>query len=430
MDDSPMQVADLPSNEQARLDALYELRLLDTPQEDRFDAIAQLAASIFNVPVAFVSFIDHHRQWFKAKVGFDLCETSRDYSFCSYAILQDQPLIIPDATRDQRFADNPFVKNEPFLRFYAGESLKAAGGERIGTLCIADVKPRSFSEADAEILRQLGALAERELKAGDLIDAQSEVLEVQSELLKTQTRLREELNAAAGYVLSQLPAPLQQPLDVDWRFIPSEDIGGDGLGYHFIDSNRFAFYLLDVCGHGVAPALMSISLLSILKSHSLLGVDFTDPASVLVALNRDFPMQRHGNRFFTICYGVIDLLEEKLVYSNAGHPPAVLVPDTGASQRLESIGIPIGCSPTASYENRACAFRKGDILYLFSDGAFEARGSARSFDVFEQFLARTRGDAGTSLDEIVKGLKPLNGSTHFSDDVTIMRLAYGQADSQ
>jgi phosphoserine phosphatase RsbU/P len=159
-------------------------------------------------------------------------------------------------------------------------------------------------------------------------------------------------------------------------------------------------------------------------------VDFTDPASVLVALNRDFPMQRHGNRFFTICYGVIDLLEEKLVYSNAGHPPAVLVPDTGASQRLESIGIPIGCSPTASYENRARAFRKGDILYLFSDGAFEARGSARSFDVFEQFLARTRGDAGTSLDEIVKGLKPLNGSTHFSDDVTIMRLAYGQADSQ
>ena len=419
-----MQLADLPSNEQARLDALYELRLLDTPQEERFDAIAQLAASIFNVPVAFVSFIDHHRQWFKAKVGFDLCETSRDYSFCSYAILQDQPLVIPDATRDERFAENPFVKNEPYLRFYEGESLKAAGGERIGTLCIADVKPRNFSKADVEILGQLGAIAERELKASDLIDAQSEVLEVQGELLKTQTRLREELSAAAGYVLSQLPAPLKQPLDVDWRFIPSEDIGGDGLGYHFIDPNRFAFYLLDVCGHGVAPALMSISLLSILKSHSLLGADFTDPASVLTALNRDFPMQRHGNRFFTICYGIIDLLEEKLVYSNAGHPPAVLVNDTGASQRLESIGVPIGCSPTACYENKTCAFRKGDSLYLFSDGAFETRGSARSFDAFERLLARTRGDAGTSLDEIVTGLKPLVGNTHFGDDVTIMRLAY------
>jgi phosphoserine phosphatase RsbU/P len=424
MVDFPMQVAALPSNEQERLEALYELRLLDTPQEERFDAIAQLAASVFNVPVAYVSFIDHHRQWFKAKVGFDLCETARDYSFCSYAILQDQPLVIPDATKDARFAENPFVKNEPFLRFYAGEPLKAAGGEKVGTLCIADVKPRDFSESDMDILRQLGAMTERELNTGDLIDAQSEVLEAQSQLLKTQTRLKEELNAAAGYVLSQLPPPLKQPLDVDWRSIPSEDIGGDGLGYHFMGPNRFAFYLLDVCGHGVAPALMSISLLSILKSQSLHGVDFSDPASVLGALNRDFPMNQHGNRFFTIWYGILDLPEGKLTYSCGGHPPAVLIKKGGALQRLESGGIPIGCAPMACYENKVCDFQEGDILYLFSDGAFEVRGVAGALEAFELLIARTHGDAGTSLDEIVTGLTPLPGSSRFGDDVTIMRLAH------
>ena len=419
-----MQAAPLPSNEQERLEALYELQLLDTPQEERFDAVARLAATVFNVPIAFVSLIDRHRQWFKAKVGFNLCESSRDHSFCSHAILQDQPLVIPDTAEDPRFADNPFVTEPPFLRFYAGDPLKAASGANVGTLCIADQKPREFSENDLEVFRQLGALVERELKTSDLIDAQSELLEAQKRLLTTQRRLREELNAAATYVLSQLPAAMKEPVEVDWRFVPSEDVGGDGLGYHFMDENRFAFYLLDVCGHGVAPALMSISLLSILRSESLQGADFNDPASVLRALNREFPMDRHGNRFFTIFYGVLDLVEKRLVYSSAGHPPAVLIERGGALQRLTSDGMPIGCVPTAVYENRACDFRLGDILYLFSDGAFEVRGAQGSLEAFELLLSRTDGDAANSLDQIMGELTRLTGGSTFRDDVSILRLAH------
>ena len=419
-----MQVAPLPPNEQERLEALYELRLLDTPQEERFDAVARLAASVFNVPIAFVSLIDRHRQWFKAKVGFNLCESSRDHSFCSHAILQDQPLVIPDTTKDERFADNPFVTEPPFLRFYAGDPLKAASGANVGTLCIADQKPREFSENDVELLRQLGAMVERELKTNDLIDAQSELLEAQKQLLKTQRRLREELNAAAAYVLSQLPASMKESLDIDWRFIPSEDVGGDGLGYHFIDENRFAFYLLDVCGHGVAPALMSISLLSILKSESLHEADFNNPASVLRALNREFPMDRHGNRFFTIFYGVIDLLERKLVYSSAGHPPAVLIERGGTIRRLTSKGMPIGCAPTAVYENEPRSFHQGDILYLFSDGAFEIRGAQGSYEAFELLLSRTHGNATNSLNQIMGELTLLAGNSTFRDDVSIIRLAF------
>jgi phosphoserine phosphatase RsbU/P len=420
-----MQIAALPSNEQERLEALYELRLLDTPPEERFDAVVRLAATAFGVPVAFVSLVDRHRQWFKAKVGFELCESPRDQSFCSHALLQDQSLIVPDATKDERFADNPFVKNEPYLRFYAGEPLKAAGGEKVGTLCIADIKPRDFSENDAKLLRQLGAMTERELKTSDLIDAQSEALEVQRQLLKTQDRLRDELNAAAKYVLSQLPPAMKEPLDVGWRFIPSEDLGGDGMGYHFIDENRFAFYLLDVCGHGVAPALMSISLLSILKSQSLPGIDFGDPALVLSALNVDFPMSRHGNRFFTIWYGILDLRTRKLTYSSGGHPPAVLIRSDRSAQRLHNKGIPVGCSSTAIYENEVCGFDTADILYLFSDGAFEVRGADHPLESFELLLVRTQGEAGAALDSILSQLKLFPDGPHFGDDVTILRVSYG-----
>ena len=149
-----------------------------------------LAARLFGVPIAFVSLIDRDRQWFKAKVGFDLCESSRQASFCAHAILQDEPLVIPNALLDPRFADNPFVATEPFLRFYAGHPLRAPKGEKVGTLCIADTKPHDFSAGELDLLRQLGTMVERELRMSDIIDAQSELLVVQKELLSTQRRLR------------------------------------------------------------------------------------------------------------------------------------------------------------------------------------------------------------------------------------------------
>lgn len=133
-----MLVAPFPENEHKRLNALYALRLLDTAPEERFDSITHLAAEVFDVPIAFVSLIDRERQWMKSKVGLSVCETSREFSFCSHAILGEDAMIIPDAQQDPRFADNPLVTGDPFLRFYAGQPLRAPGGEKIGTLCIAD----------------------------------------------------------------------------------------------------------------------------------------------------------------------------------------------------------------------------------------------------------------------------------------------------
>src|SRR4051812_35335530 len=115
-----MPAALLPENERERLDALYALRLLDTPQEERFDVVTRLAAELFQAPIAFVSLIDRERQWFKSRVGLEVCESSRGESFCAHAILQEEALVIPDTLADARFASSVFVTGAPHLRFYGG----------------------------------------------------------------------------------------------------------------------------------------------------------------------------------------------------------------------------------------------------------------------------------------------------------------------
>ena len=152
--------------ERARIEALRALRILDTPPEPRFDRLTRLAADIFDVPIALVSLVDEHRQWFKSCQGMNLCETSRAESFCSHAI-QAPPgavLIVPDATQDPRFADSAMVTASDGVRFYAGAVLTTPSGQNLGALCIKDRVPRTFSEADARRLRQLADLVTEQIE--------------------------------------------------------------------------------------------------------------------------------------------------------------------------------------------------------------------------------------------------------------------------
>jgi GAF domain-containing protein len=158
-----MQAAPIPANDAERLQALRELLILDTPPEERFDKIARFAAEEFEVPTALVSLVDEQRQWFKARVGFPLCESPRETSFCGHAILQDDLLIIEDALLDPRFADNPLVIAEPFVRFYAGAPLRLPGGAAVGTLCLLDSKPGRLDVYGRAILGTLRDLVVEEL---------------------------------------------------------------------------------------------------------------------------------------------------------------------------------------------------------------------------------------------------------------------------
>ena len=183
-----MQEPALPANEAGRLAALYALRILDTPPEERFQRIIRTAQRLFDVPMVFLSLVDQERQWFKAQVGLDERETPRQTSFCGHAILQEDPLVIPNAKEDPRFADNPLVTQEPHIRFYAGHPIQSAEGYKLGTLCIIDNKPRQITPEELEALRDLALMAESELNAVELNQALTSMREAEEKRRESEIR--------------------------------------------------------------------------------------------------------------------------------------------------------------------------------------------------------------------------------------------------
>jgi GAF domain-containing protein len=153
-----------PPEETARLAALARYEVLDTPPEPAFDDVVRLAASVCDTPIALVSLVDEARQWFKARLGLDVEETPRELAFCGHAILEDRVLVVDDAARDSRFADNPLVTREPRIRFYAGAPLETPDGYRIGTVCVIDRQARFLDDEQLASLQALARLAVDELE--------------------------------------------------------------------------------------------------------------------------------------------------------------------------------------------------------------------------------------------------------------------------
>ncbi|POZ61961.1 GGDEF domain-containing protein [Chromobacterium alticapitis] len=171
-----MLAAPIPENEQQRLESLRRMQILSTPNEEAFDRIVRLSKRLFRVPIAVISLIDEHRQWFKSCSGLELRQTERRTSFCGHAILSDELLVVPDASRDERFHDNPLVTGAPGIAFYAGRPIKNWEGFRIGTLCVIDTQPRQLSADDRQSLDDLGAWVEMALANRQLGEAQAEIV--------------------------------------------------------------------------------------------------------------------------------------------------------------------------------------------------------------------------------------------------------------
>lgn len=193
-------MAPIVKSEAQRLKVLWQYDVLDTVPEEVFDDLTELAARICEAPIALISLIDEDRQWFKAKVGVSLSETSRDISFCAHAIKQQDLFIIPDATQDARFANNPLVISDPKIRFYAGAPLITPDGYALGTLCVIDKVPRELRMEQKQALRVLArhVMTQLELRrhARELSDAHEAKAATNEELEKLQAenaKLKREL---------------------------------------------------------------------------------------------------------------------------------------------------------------------------------------------------------------------------------------------
>lgn len=154
----------VPTNESERVRALYDLDILDTPSEERFDRITRLASQLVRAPIVLISLVDDDRQWFKSRVGLEARETPRDMAFCTHAIMDSKVFVISDAMEDDRFRDNPLVTGDPSIRFYAGAPLTLSDGVQIGTLCAIDTKPRELTSEQEEALQDLSRIVVDELK--------------------------------------------------------------------------------------------------------------------------------------------------------------------------------------------------------------------------------------------------------------------------
>jgi sigma-B regulation protein RsbU (phosphoserine phosphatase) len=255
-------------------------------------------------------------------------------------------------------------------------------------------------------------------------------------LLESQKRLASEVKQAANYVQSLLPEKLKVKegnVATDWRFVPSAELGGDSFGYHWLDDDHFAFYLLDVSGHGVGAALLSVSAMNALRSQALPNVNFREPGRVLFGLNNAFQMDQQNGLYFTIWYGVYHKPTRRIDYSGGGHPPALLMtgPDADHAELkvLDAQGPMIGALPDLEYDSASVSLEAFSRLYLFSDGAYEIEKSDGSMWPFSEFLAfMGQGPhnlaMGETMDRLIAHDRQLMGRDEFADDLSIVELVF------
>jgi len=253
-------------------------------------------------------------------------------------------------------------------------------------------------------------------------------------LLESQKRLANEVKQAANYVQSLLPEKLRKgPIQTDWRFVPSAELGGDSFGYHWLDDDHFAFYLLDVSGHGVGAALLSVSAMNALRSQALPNTDFRQPSQVLFALNNAFQMDQQNGLYFTIWYGVFHKPSRRVDYSGGGHPPALLLGGVTADQAklhvLDSKGPMIGALPDLEYESGSTTLDAFAKLYVLSDGAYEIEKADSTMWPFNEFLAfmeqgPQEGLETSKMDQLIAHGRALMGKDEFADDLSIVELVF------
>ena len=215
---------------------------------------------------------------------------------------------------------------------------------------------------------------------------------------------------------------------------PVAPLGGDSFGYHWLDDEHFVVYLLDVSGHGVGAALLSVSVLNVLRSRSLPNTDFRQPSAVLKSLNDTFPMEQQNGMYFTIWYGVYNKTRHQIAFSSGGHPAAILMsgdsPQNAAIRELQTDNCMIGAFPDVDYETETVDLQAFNKLYIFSDGSYEIfrpDGQLWRYQDFVELVAKPPTPGVKDVVRILAGCRAINGSDNFQDDFSLLQLVIQRA---
>jgi sigma-B regulation protein RsbU (phosphoserine phosphatase) len=251
-------------------------------------------------------------------------------------------------------------------------------------------------------------------------------------LAESERLMAEELAQASRYVQSLLPAPLEGEVRTRWRFVPSTQLGGDIFGYHWLDADHLAVYLLDVSGHGVGSSLLAVSAANLLASQALPDIDFRDPGKLLSRLNDVFQMEKQNGKYFTIWYGVYRKKDRSLAYCNAAHPAPLLWtgPTLDASQLtlLKSSDPVIGMLPAGMpFETRTVQLGAEALMLVYSDGAYEIElpeGGMWKHRQFVQFVDSLPREDGSLGERLLAHVRQMHGSELLADDFSVLEVHF------
>ena len=379
-------------DELERLSALHELQLLDTPREERFDRVVRLAQRLFDVPMVAISLVDRDRQWHKASTGLGFREGPRTEAFCNRTIQQAGPFVVPDAARDADFASNPLVQQAPAIRFYAGQPLAAPGGQRVGTLCLLDDKPRDISPVELDLLRDLADWVEKELSIDEELVRASEV---QRRLLPRR-------------------APSLPGYEVAGRCLTAWKVGGDFFDW-FPVGDEFQFVVTDVMGKGVGAALIAATVRAVIRGASRFNELGEAVNRAAATLEQDLA---DTDTFATMFCARLDPVAHHLRYVDAGHGLSCVVTAGGSIRRLASDGLPLGVGFGDEFLVHETPFAPGDTLIMVSDGLLDFFPTASEA---LQAVQQVHADA-TSAADLVQQLCQLPGKSPLPDDVTVVAV--------
>jgi hypothetical protein len=331
------------TSEPLRLAALYELGLLDTPPEERFDRVVRLAKRIFDVPTVAVNLIDEDRLYTKSAIGFEAgTSTPRDISFCPRTIDTGVSLVIPDASKDPDWSGNPLVTADQGIRFYAGAPLSAPGGEVVGALCLVDDEPRELSPTDHALLEDLARWVEVELAAdADALQAR----EIQTRLLPRQP-------------------PVIPGYDVAGRCQPALHVGGDYFDWHLLDDTLLQFTVADVMGKGLAAGVIAAGVRAALRATARFNTLSDAIRLTAASMQDDFD---NTGTFATMFTARLRPSQGHLEYVDAGHGLALLVSADGEMEQLASLDLPLGSDLDTSWHSRETRIMQASIGHEIGD---------------------------------------------------------------